>query len=380
MKEICRILAPSLALYAEGELADPRLVRRIRRHLDGCAACRLALAEHDAGTRHVIRVLSDADAKSRASERFEPSSAFGDLFVQSSSWRTSDPSSGDRSREASARRRARILASIEKLPPPASPSENESGGLIAGWRPRFVRAAAAILLGAALLGAMWELGFRALEHRVDRHATLSPADGGASLAGIAAMHPGGEDRAPSRRIDPLTVARFAWYPRERIAAGRSLSAGERVWLVGRPSTTGATHRDRASNAGASPAIESEDRWLLEVIVLDRRAHHPSWVLLPDERIAEAFSGHALLDFEGGAHPVQPGEVIAIEAVDDGTSAETNGFGLPPRAWRVLPRPRFPLRAEPLPASDAPRVDPLQLADPPASWMLLPPLDLEGPRL
>lgn len=67
MNEVCKLLRSTLELYAEGELRSSREVRRLRRHLDGCAACRMLLAARDEETRRFLagRGAGSRDARSR---------------------------------------------------------------------------------------------------------------------------------------------------------------------------------------------------------------------------------------------------------------------------------------------------------------------------
>ena len=63
MREVCNLFRPTLELYAEGELVEARVARRLQRHLDRCSACRRFLADYDALTVRMLEASVDASAR-----------------------------------------------------------------------------------------------------------------------------------------------------------------------------------------------------------------------------------------------------------------------------------------------------------------------------
>ena len=97
MNAVCSTLRPLLELYAEGELLRARDLRRVRRHLGRCAACRDWLESRDSATRDLFALgglLGAEPGGEEADCRFQP------LF-------------GDPDAEAAAERRDRLVARLE---------------------------------------------------------------------------------------------------------------------------------------------------------------------------------------------------------------------------------------------------------------------------
>lgn len=366
MREICRLLEPSLALYAEGELADPRLVRRLRRHLDGCAACRFALAEHDAGTRDVIRALSSETSGDISLAELE---GLGEASPDSGLFRfPAERFSGvGGSREAGGRKREEaILAALARLP---DPRREVATSASSGPSPFRVLAAAAALfaLGLLLAGA-WTLG------RYARREELADSLGGAraSLDLLSGSAPGGLVRSDRSGIEapPSGVASLAclpWYPRDLAVAPGAFRPGKSLWFV----SGGAGPRAASAFPLDAASVETIPRWAVEVVVLDRASSGRRWVLLPEERIGELSRAGAWPADEG--LPILPGALVELEGefVESDPGEASGG-----ERFRLVPAVQAPPAILPvaLPPSDPPGVDPARLVTPDATWVTLPIFD------
>jgi hypothetical protein len=113
MNEVCRLLRPSLELYAEERLASSRLLRRIQRHLAACAACRAYLEAYDALTRRIL------------------ASAAPNTALEEPEWLAGASSEGPRGGTSAERlaqgRSGAIFKLVAALPPPHAPAPRRIG-------------------------------------------------------------------------------------------------------------------------------------------------------------------------------------------------------------------------------------------------------------
>jgi hypothetical protein len=327
MSGVCELLRPSIELWAEGELHDPPAVRRVARHLEGCAACRHHLVEHQAETRRIQSLLARAVgvARNPSSDREGARPPFGIGRIGAS---------------AEGRQR-RILSEIARIPKPAfvpagaePRREPAAQGLASAaipavlvpWpgdprRPllgRFVVAVALLLVSSvsAILGiAVFS----------ESSSTFFGGDAATNLADVARMGLADEARQPtdaaieswtslprgravSRSRFPDTVpassdpsspvdaavvvasgtpsvTRLRWYwPDARVERSEEPRPGDAVWLVSDEAAPAGSSASTASDPGVVVNGGERDGWAVEIVVVESVPARSRWVLVPVELV------------------------------------------------------------------------------------------------
>ncbi|MEM7231805.1 MAG: zf-HC2 domain-containing protein [Planctomycetota bacterium] len=253
MSHRCKSIRPELPLYAEGEIASPRVLRRIERHLDECAACRFYLAEYDATTRRIYQSLArDTDGA--------PSWKTAPWGAETGSW-------GELGDAADAERRAdRILDLILQEPTGSASATKvvdprESRVVRRAWAP-VLAAAAALLLGVGIAWGVWP-------------------DGG----GDSVVRPATE---PARTVVP--IRRVSESP----PSGSGEVSGEFLPVEFRWRTLGGEPRGREVvhfYGGRRGAPE----FSLEVIRISKRRRGPRFFVFPDDAASGAVSSEDVLE-------------------------------------------------------------------------------------
>ena len=133
MRDTCKVLRQSLILYAEDELVDPTVARRVRRHLARCGGCRDFLEEYDRGTRELLESysLESYSLESYSLESYSLDGESGEFDAYAGSYDGflgSESGRFDEEREARgpSERSERIYASIAPEETPARASSSAS--------------------------------------------------------------------------------------------------------------------------------------------------------------------------------------------------------------------------------------------------------------
>ena len=297
MSEACRLLRPSIVLYAEDELRSSPQGRRVVRHLERCAACREFLARYDALTR---RILCEG----------APSPVWG------------DPDEGDLQEHlrASARRRL-VLDRIRSQPLPLISDERRR------FPVRLMGAAAAVLALGYLLHFFLPFSF------FFSGSTSGSSDHGGDLGVVRAATVTGP-RSAVPRLPPLGQIRWLRQvdvDRHQADVLRARKRPGYQWIYGMARDLGIPRPGPSEHRRGNVL-----RWAVEVGTVDSSASFPRFLLVRED----VLQWTAWPDADGTAQRLDDliREVVLRQVFElpSISPLRLTGDAEPLRSYRVLP--------------------------------------------